>query len=92
MKDFRTRLGEFRKVTWLLSLYQKDLKPEMEIVDTVDMEEWKEKEKFWINHYKSTGADLVNNKSGGNGLSIGNIQTFKKGNIPWNCGLKKKVA
>lgn len=94
MKDFRTRQGEFRKVSWLLSLYEKNMKPEMQIVDTVDMEEWKEKEQFWINHYKSIGVDLVNTKSGGNGLSVANSQSFKKNNIPWNKGLKlkKKVA
>lgn len=91
MIDFRNRQGEFAKTTWLLDLYTQNLKPDMEIAEEVDMSEWKEKEKYWIDYYKSMGCDLVNSKSGGNGLSVGNYQTFKKGNIPWNLG-KKKVA
>ena len=90
MIDFRTRLGEFKKVTWLRGLFEKKLKPEMEIIDTIDMNDWKYWEQWWIEYFKYLGFSLVNSKSGGNGLSVGNHQTFKKGNIPWNYGLKKK--
>lgn len=91
MIDFRTRLGEFAKTTWLLELYRRDLKPEMEVVDTIPIGDWKYWEQFWIEYFKSIGCKLVNSGKGGNGLSVANSQTFKKGNIPWNLG-KKKVA
>lgn len=90
MIDFRTRLGEFAKTTWLLELYRQNKKPEMEIVDTVKMEDWKYWESWWIEYFKSIGCKLVNSGKGGNGLSVANSQSFKKNNIPWNKGLKLK--
>lgn len=89
MIDFRTRLGEFRKVKWLSELKVRKLKPEMEVVDTVDMEHWKYWEQWWIEYLKSIGCDLLNYNKGGQGLSVGNEQTFKKGNIPWNLGRRR---
>lgn len=41
MLDFRSRLGEFKKTKWLRELFVAGLKPEMEIIDIVDMETWK---------------------------------------------------
>lgn len=90
MIDFRSRLGEFEKTKWLLELYRKNLKPEMEIVDTVDMNDWKKWEQFWIEYFISIGCILVNSGKGGNGLSTANEQSFKQGNRPWNYGLKMK--
>jgi predicted GIY-YIG superfamily endonuclease len=86
MIDFRTRFGEFRKVTWLLDLHRNKLKPELLILETLDMDDydWKEREKHWIATYRVINPDLLNYKDGGNGLSVANDKSFKIGNIPWN--------
>lgn len=88
MIDYRVRLGEYRKVKWLSDLAKKKLKPELLVVDIVDIQNWKFWEKWWIQYFKSLGCNLLNNKSGGNGLSVGNDYTFKAGHKPWNLGIK----
>lgn len=90
MLDFRVRLGEFRKVKWLSDLHKKNMKPQIQVVDVVDTTEWKYWEKWWIQYMRSLGFSLFNDKRGGNGLTMGNNQTFKKGNVPWNLGLTYK--
>jgi hypothetical protein len=90
MKDFRSRLGEFKKTAWLLKLYQQGLKPDMEIVDEVEIDKWKEMESFWIAYFKSIGCNLLNSGKGGNGLSVATNTSFQVGQKPWNKGLKIK--
>ena len=80
------------KRNWINSLKMKDLKPVFEIIDEVDVKDWKEKEKYYIKYYSDNGFDLVNYTNGGDGLSFGNQTSFKKGQKSWNKGtrLKKK--
>lgn len=90
--DFRCM--DLHKAMWLKELRTKKIKPRLEVIDEVDSFEWKEKESFWCKYFKGYGYTLFNSRSK-NGLTFANSKTFKKGNIPWNLGIKKvknKVA
>ena len=77
------------KRNWINKLKKEGLKPKMKILDEVLESEWKFWEKFWINQLKQWNFNLVNHTSGGDGLTLGNETSFKKGNIPWNSGTAK---
>ena len=74
------------KRNWINSLRNQGLKPVMNILDEINESEWKYWEKFWIEQFRQWGFDLVNHTSGGDGLTVGNQTSFKKGSIPWNKG------
>lgn len=80
---------DVHKALWVRTLKAKKLKPELLILDEVEIGEWQYWEEFYIGYYKSLGASLFNKRSGGNGLTFASSQTFKKGNVPWN---KKQAA
>lgn len=75
------------KRNWINSLRFIGLKPKMNILDEVNESEWKHWEKYWIEQFRQWGFNLVNHTSGGDGLTIGNQTSFKKGSIPWNKGI-----
>ena len=77
------------KRNWINKLKKEGLKPKMKILDEVLESEWKFWERFWINQLKQWNFNLVNHTSGGDGLTLGNETSFKKGNIPWNYGTAK---
>ena len=77
------------KRNWINNLRKENLRPVMEILDEVEESEWKYWEKFWIEQFRQWGFNLVNHTSGGDGLTIGNITSFKKGHRPWNYGTRK---
>lgn len=87
LQDFRGVPAD--RVIWLGKLKRKKLKPEIEILSEVDVEEWKFWEEFYIGYYKSLGIKLLQKRAGGNGLTYKNSQTFKKYGIPHNKGKKK---
>ena len=65
------------KNIWIQSLTKKDLKPILEVVDTVDKTEWSEKEKYWIKHFKELGCKLTNLTDGGDGGNFGDFVNKK---------------
>lgn len=77
------------KRNWINSLRSIGLKPKMNILDEVNESEWKYWEKYWIEQFRQWGFDLVNHTSGGDGLTVGNQTSFKKGQKPWNYGTAK---
>jgi group I intron endonuclease len=77
------------KINWIQSLLKRGLRPKLEIIEEVDIENWRTREKFWIKYFKRIGAKLTNYCSGGEGLSFGNQTSFKKGNVPHNAGKGK---
>jgi hypothetical protein len=77
------------KRNWINSLRNQGLKPVMNILDEIEESEWKYWEKFWIEQFRQWGFDLVNHTSGGDGLTVGNQTSFKKGQKPWNYGKAK---
>lgn len=59
--------GKNHLANWLNSLKKENLKPEIESIDFVDKEVWKEKEIYWIAYYKQLGFKLCNHTIGGDG-------------------------
>lgn len=72
------------KRNWINKLKKEGLKPKMKILDEVLESEWKFWERFWINQLKQWNFNLVNHTSGGDGLTLGNETSFKKGQVAWN--------
>lgn len=77
------------KINWIQKLLKEGFKPELEILEEVSEEDWKERERFYISKYREL-YDLTNCKDGGEGLFRGNQTSFKKGQISHNKGSRKK--
>jgi len=52
------------RINWIKSLLAKDLKPKMEIIDTIDGD-WEWLEEYWISQFRTWGFNLVNGTNGG---------------------------
>ena len=55
------------KYNWLQSIIKRGENPIVEIVEKVDVENWKEREIFWIEKFKKDGCNLLNMTTGGDG-------------------------
>jgi hypothetical protein len=55
------------KARWLRDLIAAGLKPNISIIEETSASLWEERERFWIEHFKSSGARLTNATSGGEG-------------------------
>lgn len=53
------------KENWILSLLNKNLKPIIEIIDEVSIDEWEFWEIYWIYQFKTWGFNLTNTTTGG---------------------------
>lgn len=87
--------ASIHKINWVKKLAKENLIPILEIIEEVQISEWKEKERFYIDKFLKEGNKLTNICSGGEGLTFGNQTSFKKGNIPWNNGtanIYKKIC
>jgi len=67
------------KKEWFNNLISNGLSPKILILEEVDINNWKEKEKFYIKKYKELNYNLFNLNGGANGLTFGNQTSFKKG-------------
>lgn len=76
------------KRNWIDSLLKKNLKPILEVIDVVPINEWIFWEQYWISQIKTWGFNLVNHTNGGDGLTHSNKTSFKKGNVSWNTGTR----
>ena len=56
------------KNNWLLSLKNKNIKPEMVIIDETDNDDWIFLEQWYIQLYRSWGYRLTNSTEGGEGV------------------------
>ena len=63
---------------WIKSLKNKGLKPVIQLIETVEDNEWEFWERYWIAHMKVWGMNLTNHKDGGIGGHYGNETSFKK--------------
>lgn len=62
------QLGRTRCDNWKRALAAFGLLPTFEVVETVQPgKNWKERECYWIKHYREAGADLTNLTDGGEG-------------------------
>lgn len=74
------------KECWIFSLLKKNKKPILEILEEVSMDNWSEKEKYYIKYYYELGCKLVNSTDGGESYNMSNevkkkISTKMKNNI-----------
>jgi len=67
------------KRNWINNLRNEKLRPILEILEEVPIEEWKEFEKMYIKTYSDEGCDLMNYTEGGDGCTFGNKTSYKKG-------------
>ena len=82
----RARKHQIHKLNWIKSLKEKGLKPIIEIIDVVSIDDWIFWETYWISQFKAWGFKLINYTNGGEGCTFGNQTSFKKGHKPWNEG------
>lgn len=88
----RARKHQIHKLNWINSLRKDGLKPILQIIDVVPIEEWIFWETYWISQIKTWGFNLINYTQGGDGCTFGNQTSFKKGNITWNTGTAKLLV
>lgn len=86
IKRFNKHINESKlstksyKKSWINQLLKLNLKPIIEVIDIVPVNEWVFWETYWISQFRTWGFNLVNNTNGGEGVSVGNK--------PWNVGIK----
>lgn len=84
------RKHQIHKKRWIESLKKKKLKPIIEILDIVPIEDWVFWEIYWISQMKSWGYNLINYTEGGDGCTFANQTSFKKGDgTKWYVCLRK---
>lgn len=67
------------KRNWINNLRQEKLKPILEVLEEVPIDQWKDYEKMYIRKYLNEGCDLMNYTEGGDGCTFGNQTSYKKG-------------
>lgn len=77
------------KRNWINNIRKDGLRPELLIIDEVELDDWVFWECFYISLYKSYGFNLINYTSGGDGSTFGNKGSWKKGNVPHNKGVPR---
>lgn len=93
----RARKHQIHKKNWIEKLKNKGLKPIIEVIDIVPIEEWVFWETYWISQMKTWGFDLINYTNGGDGCTFSNQTSFKKGHKVWlgkkhSNEAKKKIS
>lgn len=56
------------RANWIRSLVSVGKRPAILLVEGVSLENWQERERFWILHFRSIGCSLVNSCEGGKGI------------------------
>ena len=80
----RARKHQIHKKNWIASLKREGLKPIIEIIDVVPINDWILWETYWISQFKAWGFELINYTNGGDGCTFGNQTSFKKGHKSWS--------
>lgn len=62
---------ETHKTRWIRKLLALGLSPELVILEETDEENWADREKWWIAHYRNQGIVLTNSTDGGEGVAFG---------------------
>jgi len=60
--------SDTHKARWLNKLIKQGLMPELVIIEETSLDQWQEREKYWIEYYKN---DLTNETIGGDGRQAG---------------------
>lgn len=93
----KSRDKNTHKRNWINNIRKDNLRPEILILDEVDINDWIFWEKFYISLYKSWGFRLTNYTEGGDGATFRNSTTFKKCHtmnkgIPRSDETKRKIS
>jgi hypothetical protein len=67
--DHLADVGRAPRVRWIQDLVSRGLRPDINLVETVESEDSSAAESFWILHYRSLGFDLLNTSDDGRGHS-----------------------
>jgi len=65
IKDSEKHKCNSHKENWIRKLLRENKKPILEIVESVNYDKWKEKEREWIFNLKKQGVELTNSTEGG---------------------------
>jgi hypothetical protein len=79
----RARKHQIHKKNWVENLKKQGLRPIIEVIDIVPIDDWIFWETYWISQMKTWGFDLINYTNGGDGCTFGNETSFKKGHKLW---------
>lgn len=60
--------GNSHRISWIRSIIALGKRPVILLVETVSPENWQERERFWISHFRGIGCDLTNSCDGGDGV------------------------
>lgn len=93
----RARKHQIHKKNWIDLLKREGLKPIIQVIDEVPIEEWVFWEIYWVSQMKAWGFNLINYTLGGDGCTFGNQTSFKKGHKSWlgknhSDETKRKIA
>lgn len=68
MDDARRPAKASRHVyRWIGMLQRYNAMPVIRVIEVTDQEHWEERERYWIKHYRESGARLCNHADGGAG-------------------------
>lgn len=79
----RARKHQIHKANWINQLKLDGLKPILEVIDEVPINNWQYWETYWISQFRTWGFDLINYTNGGDGCTFANQTSFKKGHTSW---------
>jgi len=75
----KARKHQIHKWNWIQQLKREGLKPIIDVIDVVPIDDWIYWERYWISQMKQWGFNLVNYTNGGDGCTSANQTSFKKG-------------
>lgn len=65
--SYHFKKEETRKSRWVHSLRSLNMRPLLEVIEEVSLNDWQDSERFWISYLKFLGFDLTNTAIGGLG-------------------------
>lgn len=66
----QSKLKRTHKECWIYSLINKNLSPILKIIEETDLNNWCDREKYYIKHYLESGCNLVNATDGGDSYNF----------------------
>jgi group I intron endonuclease len=94
---YDSKFEQHHKARWVRSILAANKRPVILHVETATPENWKERERFWINHFRKTGCRLTNSSDGGDGILNASAETREKmrasmlGRVP-SAEARKKMS
>jgi len=56
---------------WIRGLLHAGIEPKIRLIEEVTAADWRERERFWIEHFRRDGHPMTNHANGGDGLDSG---------------------